>query len=443
MKFVMCSLLIVAGTVMPPQVHAGNWPQFRGPEARGVLDGASVPDTWSATESVAWKADIPGRGWSSPVVWGDTVFLTSVVSQGELEEPKKGLYFGGNRLDAPDTVHQWKIYALDRTTGTLRWEKQVHEGKPGTPRHLKNSYASETPVTDGERLYVYFGNVGLYCLDFEGNVVWEKDLPPVKMRFGWGTAASPVLHDGRLYIVNDNEDSSYLQALEAKTGEEIWRVARDEGSNWSTPHIWTNSTRTELITLGSDAVRSYDLEGKLLWSLAGMSSITIATPYAMGDLLYFSSGYVGDRDSRPIYAVRAGASGDITLAEGEMFNEWIAWSQPMAAPYNPSTLVYQDRLYVLYDRGTLSCYNALDGTPLYEAERLPKGAGYTASPWASDGKVFCLNEDGVTHVVRAGDVFEVVQTNPLGENDMGMATPALLEEMLLIRTGARLYAIGG
>lgn len=436
-------LLALAATAISLHVHANNWPQFRGPESRGVLDDATFQDTWSATENVAWKADIPGRGWSSPVVWGDTVFLTSVVSQGELEEPKKGLYFGGNRLDAPDTVHQWKIYALDLKTGKLRWEKHIHEGKPGTPRHLKNSYASETPVTDGERVYAYFGNVGLYCLDFAGNLVWEKTMPPVKVRYGWGTAASPVLHDGRLYIINDNDDGSYLLALDAKTGDEIWRVAREEGSNWSTPYIWTNSQRTELVTLGTDAVRSYDLNGKVLWTLQGMSSITIATPYADGDLLYFSSGYVGDKEHRPIYAVRAGASGDISLKEGETSNDWIAWSLPLSAPYNPTTLVYKDRLYVLYDRGTFSCYNAKNGSVLYEGERLPKGAGYTASPWAANGKIFCLNEDGVTHVLKAGDQFEVLQSNSLTDDDMGMATPALTGDRLLIRTGTRLYAIGG
>jgi len=424
-------------------VFADNWPEFRGPGARGVLDGVSFPDTWSASENVAWKADIPGRGWSSPVIWGDTVFLTSVVSLGELEAPKKGLYFGGNRPNAPDTIHQWKIYAIDLKTGALRWEKQVHEGKPLTPRHLKNSYASETPVTDGERLYVYFGNVGLYCLDFAGNMVWEKDMAPVKTRYDWGTAASPVLHDGRLYILNDNEETSYLLALDAKTGNEVWRVNREEGSNWSTPYIWTNSGRTELVTLGTDAVRSYDLDGQVLWTLHGMSSITIATPFAEGDLLYFSSGYVGDRKSRPIYAVRAGASGDISLAEGATSNDWIAWCQPMASPYNPTTLLYRDRLYVLYDFGKLSCFDAQNGAMIYERVDLPKGAGYTASPWACDGKIFCLNEDGITHVIEAGDQFKLLRSNALGEDEMGMATPALTRERLLIRTGAHLYAIGG
>ena len=435
-------LCFVAVTHILP-AYAQNWPQFRGADSRGVLDSEKLPATWSATENVAWKADIPGRGWSSPVVWGGQVFLTSVVSLGPTEEPKKGLYFGGDRKDAPDSVHQWKVYALDLATGKLNWERQVHEGKPDSPRHLKNSYASETPATDGERLYTYFGGVGLFCFDLAGNPVWEKRIPPQKMAYAWGTAASPILDGDRLYLINDNEEASYLLALDKKTGDEIWRIAREEGSNWSTPYIWKNSQRTEIVTPGSDAVRSYDLDGKLLWSLTGMSSITIATPYAEGDLLYVSSGYVGDKDHRPIYAIRPGASGDITLAEGQTSNEFIAWSHNLAAPYNPSTLVYQDRLYVLYDRGTVSCYNAKDGTPIYEKQELPKGAGYTTSPWASNGMIYCLNEDGITHAIKAGDTFEVLHSNALDENDMGMATPALTPERLLLRTSSRLYAIGG
>lgn len=430
-------LACLAGAV----AHGGDWPQFRGPSARGVADDAPIPKTWSDTENVAWRTEIPGRGWSSPVVSGNHVFLTTVVNEGESETPKKGLYFGGNRPDPAESAHHWKVVAVDAEDGKIRWEKELHTGKPDAPIHLKNSYASETPVTDGEHLYVYFGGVGIYCLDFDGTVIWQKKLPPRKMRFGWGTAASPVLHENALIYVNDNEEDSYLAALDKKTGEELWKVGREEDSNWSTPYVWENSVRNELVTLGSDAVRAYTLDGKELWRLSGMSSITIATPYAVGDLLYFSSGYVGDRKHRPIYAVRAGASGDISLAEGETSNEWIAWSRPLAAPYNPSTLVYRDRLYVLYDRGQLSCYDAATGAILYEKERLPRGAGFTASPWASDGRVYCLNEDSITYVLEAGDQFKLLATNTLGAEEMGMATPAMVGGTLFLRTGQALYAI--
>lgn len=417
-----------------------HWPQFRGPEARGVASGPNLPDRWSATENVAWKTDVPGRAWSSPIVWGNRIFLTSAVNSGELEAPKKGLYFGGNRPEPREVELEYRVICLELASGNKLWEQTVHRGTPTSPIHLKNSFASETPVTDGERVYAYFGNQGLCCLDFEGNSVWSKRFEPHATRNGWGTAASPVLHGDCLYILNDNDEQSYLLCLDKRTGKEAWRVVRDEGSNWSTPFIWQNDLRTEIVTLGTDKVRSYDLEGNLLWWLTGMSSITIATPYANNGLLYVSSGYVRDRQ-RPLYAIRAGASGDISLEPDQTGNEPIAWRQPTAAPYNPTTLVYEGRVYVLYDRGMLSCFHSLTGEPLFERERLPKGRHFTASPWAYDGKIFCLNEDGVTFVLRAGDRFDLLHTNELTDNDMCMATPAIVGDRLLIRTAARVYCV--
>lgn len=417
-----------------------NWPQFRGADSRGIGQGKNLPDRWSATENVAWKRDLPGRGWSSPIVWGDRVFLTTVVNTGASEEPKKGLYFGGDRPKPADAVHQWKVYCLDSKSGEIRWERQVHEGKPETPIHLKSSYASETPITDGERVYCYFGNLGVFCFDLNGNEMWKHALKPHANRYGWGTAASPVLHRDRLYIVNDNDEESYLLALDAKSGKEAWRAARDEKSNWATPFVWQNKDRTEIVTPGTGKVRSYDLAGKELWSLQGMSSITIATPYEHHGLLYVSSGYVLDA-LKPLYAIRPGASGDISLAEGETSNDFISWSQPKSAPYNPSTLIYDDRLYVLYDRGLLGSYQANDGREIFSPQRLPNGRAFTSSPWAYGGKVFCLNEDGVTFVLEASDKFELLHTNALAEDDMCMATPAIAGDRLLIRTSARVYCI--
>ncbi len=427
-----------AGWAAGPE--AGNWPQFRGPGARGIAAGKGLPDRWSATENVAWKAEIPGRGWSSPVVWGKNVFLTTVVNQGQTEPPKKGLYFGGERPQPPGTVHLWKVYCLDLETGKVRWERTVHQAKPQSTIHVKNSFASETPVTDGERVYAYFGNLGLYCFDLQGKPLWNRRFEPRPTRFAWGTAASPVLHKDRIYLVNDNEEQSYLLALDKRTGEQVWRVEREEKSNWSTPYVWENGQRTEIITPGSGKVRAYDLQGKLLWWLEGMSGITIGTPYAADGLLYISSGYVGS-PLKPIYAIRPGASGDISLGREERSNRFIAWCDWRAAPYNPTTLVYDRRLYVLYDRGLFGAFRAADGTPLYERERVPNGTNFTASPWAYDGKVFCLNEDGTTYVFRAGDRFQFFHSNPLADDDMGMATPAIAGNRLLIRTSARVYCI--
>lgn len=432
-------LLVVAlnAAFLPAQ---DDWPQFRGRGALGIASSDAIPDQWSATENVAWKTDIPGRGWSSPIVAGNRVFLTTVVNSGESEDPKKGLYFGGERLKPPASSHQWKVICLNLDTGSMQWERTVHEGTPESTIHIKNSFASETPVTDGQRLYCCFGNQGIYCFDLEGQLQWEFPLETMPTRMGWGPAASPALHDGRLYYCYDNERESFLLCIDAATGKQLWRVPRNEKSNWSTPFVWQHSQRTELVTAGTGQVISYDLDGNELWSLRGMSSITIATPYAVNDVLYLSSGYVMDQ-TRPIYAIKPGAQGDISLAKDQLESEFVVWCQPKAAPYNPTTLVYDGRLYSLYDRGLLACFDALTGQEHYSGKRIPNGRAFTASPWVMNGKLFCLNEDGATFVCRAGNEFELLHTNPLAEDDMGMATPAIAGDRLLIRTAARLYCI--
>jgi outer membrane protein assembly factor BamB len=261
-----------------------NWPQFRGPGSAGASADAAFPEKWSATENVEWKIDLPGRSWSSPIVWGDRIFMTSVLNSGESEMPKKGLYFGGERRQPSKSEHQWKVLCLDLATGKVKWEKTVHSGTPATPIHLKNSYGSETPVTDGQRVYAMFGGVGVFALTLDGEEVWSRPIEPRKMRNGWGTAASPVLHDGRLFVVNDNDEHSELYALDAATGKQLWQMDREEKSNWATPFIWKHDQRVELVTSGTNAVRSYDRDGHLLWSLHGMSSIVIPTPFAGGGL---------------------------------------------------------------------------------------------------------------------------------------------------------------
>jgi len=433
-------LFILPLALVLPLSAQSNWPAFRGADSRGIAENPDLPDTWSATKNVAWKTDIPGRGWSSPIVWGKRVFLTTVINEGETESPKKGLYFGGNRPKIPDTIHRWIVLCLDLDSGKILWEKEVLEGKPQSPIHLKNSYASETPVTDGKLVYCSFGNHGLYALDFDGKVVWSREIPTYKTRYGWGTSSSPVLHKNRLYLVNDNEEKSTLLALDKTSGKQIWETLRDEKSNWSSPYIWQNEKRTEIIVPGSGRTRSYDLDGKELWSFKGMSSITIATPYSHDGLLYISSGYVGDF-KRPLYAIKPGASGDISVTSKKTSNEFIAWSNWKAAPYNPSTLLYQDQLYVLLDRGYLSSFNSKTGKEIYGKQRLPGSTGFTASPWANNGKIFCFNEDCGTNVCKAGKTFELLHTNQLADDDMGMATPAIAGKNLLIRTAARLYCI--
>jgi outer membrane protein assembly factor BamB len=305
---------------------------------------------------------------------------------------------------------------------------------------MKNSYASETPVTDGERVYVYFGSIGLVAaLDFSGQTIWTKNLGAVDGRQAWGTAASPVVHQGRVYVVNDNRQQSFIAAFDAKTGSELWRTGRDEAENWSTPIVWENALHAEIVTAGEGKVRSYGLDGTLLWEFQGMSNSTIPTPFAKNGLVYISSGYPGS-PLRPAYAVRPGASGDISLKPGETSNDFIVWSQPLLGSYNTSALVYGDYYYTLLDRGILLNHDARTGKAVYGRQRISvESSGFTASPWAYNQKIFAISEDGETFVMQAGPEFKLLWKNAL--DGMVLATPAIARGSLFIRTNAKLYRI--
>jgi outer membrane protein assembly factor BamB len=429
------ALLIASSTA-----RAQEWPQFRGRTGGVAADDPRLPDTWSTTENVVWRTEIPGVGWSSPVVAGDHVFVTAVISGGQELAAKPGLYNGGAVTDVSSAVHRWMVYDVDLATGKIRWEREVRRSAPSLPRHQKNSYASETPVTDGERVFAYFGGVGLFAFDLAGTPLWSRELGPFKTRNGWGSAASPALHDGRVFIVSDTDDQSFVAAYEARTGKELWRVNRDEGSNWATPFIWEHEQRTELVTAGSGAVRAYDLDGRLLWQLSGMSTIAIPTPFARHGLLFVSSGYMPD-PLRPTYAIKPGASGDISLRSGDTSNAFIAWSGPTIGPYNPTPIVAGDYLYTLFDRGLFTAHDARTGTEIYGRQRITaEASGFTSSPWAYNGKIFALSEDGDTFVLQAGPEFKLLGKNPL--NELTLATPAVAAGSLIIRTASKLYRIG-
>jgi outer membrane protein assembly factor BamB len=416
-----------------------NWPQFRGVGSTGVADDdPRLPDEWSTSKNVAWKVEVPGRGWSSPIVWGNRVFLTTVIPTEAKETARKGLYFGGER-GIPTDEHRWVVQAFDFETGKTLWQREVHKVVPGFSRHLKNSYASETPVTDGSLVYAYFGNVGIFAIDMNGKPVWERRFDSAKTKYGWGTAASPILHENRLYVVNDNEDKSVLMALDKKTGKTIWQVDRDEKSNWATPYIWQSGKRTEIITPGTSRVRSYDLDGKLLWEFGGMSSLTIPTPFSRHGLLFITSGYVGDQN-RPTFVIKPGASGDISLKQGQTSNDFIAWYAPQLGPYNPSPIIVGEVYYTLYDRGFFVANDARTGKEIYPRRRISEEIGaYTASPWSYNGKIFILSEDGDAHVIKAGPDFQILGKNTLDE--MCMSTPAIARGSLFIRTESKLYRI--
>ena len=423
-----------------------HWPQFRGPHAGVADDDPSLPDTWSETQNVAWKVTIPGQSWSSPVVWGDHVFVTSAIGSGNEPKPIKGFADptaeNGRLVPSPSAAPlRWVVYDVDFMTGQIRWEREVRSGPPPIARHIRNSYASETPVTDGERVYVYFGSLGVIsAIDMKGAVLWTKDLGPKESGQGWGMAASPLLYKDRLIIVSDNRMQSFIAAFDTKTGNELWRAAREEFEGWSSPVIWENEIRTEIVTAAAQRVRSYDLDGKLLWELSGMSDFgSIPTPVITRNLAYISSGYPGSA-RRPVFAVRPGGTGDISLKPEETSNQQIAWFQPLLGSYQTSGLAYGNCYYTLLDRGFLLCHDAKTGKPVYGRQRLsPDASGFAASPWAYNGKVFVVSEDGDTYVVQAGPEFKLLGKNSL--NEMIMATPAVARGSVFIRTQSKLYRI--
>lgn len=450
-------VLLVAGGALDP-VGAQQWPRFRGLGAGNVADDPALPDRWSETENIAWKIDIPGLSWSSPIVWDDHIFVTTATSAADDQEvqPIPGLYDPGEHNGSvPATAeHRWMLYDIDFETGAIRWERELHRQVPEITRHLKNSYASETPVTDGERVYVYFGAIGLAAAyDFDGNELWRKDLGTFNTMQAMATASSPALHDDRLYVLNDNTTQSFLTALDAASGDEVWRVDRDEpGHTWSTPLVWENRLRTEIVTSATGRVRSYDLDGGLLWELSGMSLLTTPSPFTSHGLVYISSGYPGGA-LRPVYAIQPGAAGDISVyqevASGlqEGFpgtrnysrDEHVVWSYPLLGTYSTTALVYGDIYYTLLDRGFLTAHDAATGEEVYGRKRLEIGNGFTASPWAYNGKLFLLSEDGDTFVVKAGSEFEILHKNTLDE--MSLSTPAIAGGSVVLRTQTKLYRI--
>ena len=443
-----------------------NWPRFRGPGSLPVSDNVNLPDRWSSTENVEWFVEVEGVGWSSPVVWGKKVFLTSATSDRPMKEPSLGTDFSNEyiaelqaqglppeelneRLYARDREmpHELTIglnlYCYDLESGKLLWERRVYDGHPLGGRHRKNSFASETPVTDGENVYVYFTHLGLFAFDMEGKPVWATPLKAYPTIRDYGTGASPALHRERLFVLNDNEEESFLAAFDKRTGKEIWRTPRSfetrRKTGWSTPFVWENALRTEVVTVGPGAVISYDLDGRELWRVNRMASVSIQSPFAWNGLLFVTAGSGGD-DNRPMVAIRPGGAGDITPKEGTTTNDFVVWFNRLAGgTYLPTPLIFDGALYILYEKGIFARHDVETGERLYRSRIAPGASAFTASPWAYNGKIFALSEEGDTYVIEAGKEFRLLGVNPL--NDWAMASPAIVGDRLLIRTRSRLYSI--
>jgi len=428
-----------------PNTPRGSWPSFRGPQASGIAEGQNLPDRWNGTtgENILWRTPIPGLAHSSPVVWGHRIFVTSASSSDPKATFRPGLYGDGDASE-DRSHHRWMIYALDKRTGKVLWEGAAHQGVPVDKRHIKSTYANSTPATDGRIVVAWFGSQGVHAYDVKGRFLWKVDLGRLDLgaydipTYEWGPASSPIIWNGLVILQCDTQSDSFLLALDGDTGKTVWKTERDELPSWGTPTVAITSAGPELVTNASNYIRGYDPRtGKELWRLGRSSKITAPTPIFTDDMFVIVSGRAPER---PIFVVRAGARADLTLPEGKSNSESIAWSRTGRGSYMPTPLVYNGILYVLANNGVLDAYNLRSGEELYR-QRLPLvGSGFSASPVASDGKLYLSNEDGEILVVAAGEKFSHVATNSMGE--LLMATPALSDGVMYVRTSASLFAIG-
>ena len=421
-----------------------QWPQFRGPYASGIMDGADLPVSWDIRtgENIRWVTDIPGLGHSCPVVWGDRIYVTSAISGTGKDSLKVGLY--GNIDEVGDrSVHEFRVYCFNRHSGELLWEDLAHRGVPRTERHTKASHANPTPATDGKHLLAFFGSEGLYCYTMEGDLLWKKDFgkmnagPYSTPKVEWGFASSPILHEGRVILQCDFLGDAFLAALEVETGKELWRTPRSDVATWTTPNFYNLGGHRQVVVNGFKHMGGYDFDtGEQLWNLGGGGDAPVPTPVFAHGLIYLHGSH--GRNS-PIFAVRPAARGDISLEREETSNEYIAWSIKRGAAYMPTNLVYGDYLYNLRMNGSLTCYHAVSGEVVYKAH-IDDALGITASGVASDGKLYYGLEEGDVVVLRAGPEYELLSRNPLG--DLIMATPAIAGDMLYFRTMQKLVAVG-
>jgi len=439
-----------------------EWPQFRGPLSNPAAENPKLPAKWSLTENVEWKADVPGRGWSSPIVSGRSVFVTAAITDGKSKPPQIGTEYSNEYvaeltkkglseaevmkrvnerdIEMPEevTLHYF-LYCFELNTGKLNWKREFHTGRPPGGRHRKNSFTSETPVTDGRNVYVYSANLGLWAFDMKGKQLWHTGLEAFPIYLDFGTGGSPALAGNLLIIVNDNEKQQFIAAYDKNTGKQVWRTNRNvkadraQHSAWVTPYVWKNEKRTEIVTVGPGIAVSYDMDGKELWRLSGMSAVPVPSPFAHGGVLYINGGSRG-----PMFAVKPGASGDITPASEDKPGEYVAWKQPRGGTYLASGVLYDGAMYTLSEIGIFSRIDASTGKLDYRA-RIENGIAFTSSPWAYDGKIFCLNEEGKTFVIAAGKEYKLLGVNILDE--MAQATPAMVGNRLLLRTETKLYSI--
>lgn len=439
-----CVAVLLAATwcVIVQAQSSAHWPQWRGPFFNGMARG-DAPSVWSDTSNIKWKTEIPGRGFSTPAIWGDRIFVTTAIPIGKpaatpTPDPANQQSQGGRRRgpggnSGPLVEHQFEVIALDRRTGKIIWQRTARTATPHEGYHRAyGSFASNSPATDGRYVYASFGSRGIYCYDFNGKLIWEKDLGvQMKMRLAFGEGTAPLLVGDRLFLVFDHEAESFIVALDKRNGKELWRAARDERSSWSTPLAIDHGGRTEIIVSATNKVRSYDAEtGKVLWESGGLGGNVIPVPVYHNGMVYVMSGY---RDPK-MMAIKLGKQGDLTGSDA------IVWSHTRGVPYTASPVLYDNKLYVVTDSGLVSAFNAMTGEAYYAQTRLPKTSNLKASPVGANGKLYLATEDGDVVVLKMGEKFEVIATNTLADQ-VFIATPVIAEGELFLRGQNTLFCI--
>jgi len=413
-----------------------NWPQWRGTGGSGISTETGVPLEWSESKNIAWKTAIPGRGHSSPIVWGDRIFLTTSI-EGPIVPGAEAVrhYRRGEEYLHPDSVganhsYTMKLFCLDLKSGRVRWEKTVYEGTVHDNRHKKNTYASATPATDGRFVYLSFEAEGVYCYDFDGKRIWKTSLGKIA-KGGMGPGTSPVLYENLVILQCDQEygEGSFIAAVDKKTGKEVWRVSRDQRRSWATPLLIKTAQRTEMVTSGPNKIISYDPgTGRELWSAPGVVSNPIPSPVAGQGLVFVTAG----SDTKRAFAIRLGGSGDLAGTSN------LVWSYDKGTAYVPSPILYNDYLYLVTDAGAITCIEAGTGKVIYQT-RIPMAARFTASPVAFEGKILFVSEDGDSFILKGGPTPEILNANALGEPVY--ASPAIVPGRILIRGQDNLYCI--
>jgi outer membrane protein assembly factor BamB len=420
-----------------------NWPSFRGNQASGIADGQNPPVVWDVKKDInlKWKTYIPGLSHACPVLWNDKIFIITAQSSDTTAEYRVGL-FGDVEPANDSSSHIWKIYCIDKVNGKILWEKKAYEGVPRVKRHVKGSQANATPVTNGEYIVALFGSEGLVCYDFKGKEIWRKDLGLLDAGWfyneetQWGPASSPIIYKNMVIVQCDRSKDSYIIAFDLKTGKEIWKTMREEISSWGTPNIYYGK-RDELITHATRYIRGYNPQtGEELWKLKPNSEITVSTPVIMDSLIYLTAGYP---PVSPVYAIRPGGSGDISIADSLNSGKYIKWRVLKGGTYMPSPIAYQSYFYTLANNGVLTCYDALTGEKKYK-EPIKNGEAFTASIVAADGKLYCTSEENGVFIIKAGPEYELISANPVGE--ICMATPAISDGLIFIRGQHHLFCIG-